>query len=103
MNETTDNQVPVTHPKYQRKGAGSMLIKYGGDVADEQGVLCALTSSEAGHCIYTTWTRSKEITEMDLRPYGVDAVEMRRNMIRPAKQSTGHISTEPAREPQQVA
>lgn len=82
-----DLKVLVTDPKYQRKGAGSMLIKYGCDVADEKGVLCALGASEAGYSLYMRHGfEIVEQNEMDLRPFGVDATELSRRMIRPAKQ-----------------
>lgn len=64
-----------------------MLIKYGCDVADERGIPCALTSSEAGYPVYRRHGfEVKHTSEMDLRPYGVDATELRRGMVRPARQ-----------------
>lgn len=81
-----DLQVLVAHPKYQRKGAGSMLVKYGCDIADEKGIPCALTASDAGHSLYLRHGfEVKRTSEMDLRPYGVDATELRRGMVRPAR------------------
>jgi len=63
-----------------------MLIKYGCDFADEHGILCALTSSEAGYSVYSRHGfEVKKVSDMDLRPYGVDKTEVRRGMIRPAK------------------
>ncbi|KAK4547413.1 hypothetical protein LTR36_001069 [Oleoguttula mirabilis] len=76
----------VTRPDHQRRGAGSMLVKWGCDKADEQNVMCALTASVAGLATYTKqgFVVVKE-ADLDLRPYGVDETEIRRSMIRPAK------------------
>lgn len=82
-----DLQVLVSHPKYQRRGAGGMLIKYGCDVADAKGVLCALGASEAGYSLYTRHGFAVvETSETDLRPYGVEASELGRRMIRAARE-----------------
>ena len=43
-----DLQILVTDPKYQRQGAGSMLVKWGCDKADELGIIGTLTASKAG-------------------------------------------------------
>jgi len=42
----------VTDPKYQGQGAGSMLIKWGLDIADELHVPAYLESSRVGHKLY---------------------------------------------------
>lgn len=36
------------HPDHQGRGVGSSLVKYGTDIADEEGVFCWVHSSEAG-------------------------------------------------------
>ena len=73
----------VTHPKYQRQGAGSMLVKWGCDKADEYGIICALQASKKGEAVYTKHGfEIKSVREMDLKPYGVDEVELRRGMVR---------------------
>ena len=36
------------HPDHQGRGVGSALVKYGTDIADEEGVFCWVHSSEAG-------------------------------------------------------
>lgn len=63
-----------------------MLVKYGCDLADKMGIVCALTASEAGYPLYARHGfELKYVGEMDLRPFGVDATEPRRGMIRPAQ------------------
>ena len=63
-----------------------MLVKYGCDVADERGIPCALTSTEAGYSTYVRHGFEVKVTyEMDLRPYGVEATELRRGMVRPTR------------------
>ncbi|KAF5013960.1 hypothetical protein FDECE_89 [Fusarium decemcellulare] len=42
----------VTHPDYQRRGAGSMLVKWGCDLADKDGVGVYVDASEAGAPLY---------------------------------------------------
>lgn len=73
----------MTHPKYQRQGAGSVLVQWGCEKADSLGLLSALTASAAGEKVYTKHGfEIKEATELDLRPYGQDAIELRRRMLR---------------------
>lgn len=63
-----------------------MLVQYGCDLADAKGVPCALTASEAGYPLYLRHGfELKQTSEMDLRPFGVEAVEVRRGMVRPAR------------------
>ncbi|EGP91801.1 uncharacterized protein MYCGRDRAFT_90276 [Zymoseptoria tritici IPO323] len=78
--------VLVTHPYWQRRGAGSMLVEWGCKKADEEGLKCALHASAAGLAVYTKhgFEIVKE-TEFDLSPYGVEGVEIRRAMIRMPK------------------
>lgn len=66
-----------------------MLVKWGCDKADERHIMCVLNSSPAGLAIYLKYGFQvvKEVP-LDLRPYGVDEVEIRRSMFRPAKVRT---------------
>ncbi|KAJ6111518.1 hypothetical protein N7523_007579 [Penicillium sp. IBT 18751x] len=41
-----------THPDYRKRGAGSMLVKYGCDLADEHGVGAYVDASKAGAPLY---------------------------------------------------
>ncbi|CAJ0543151.1 Ff.00g004350.m01.CDS01 [Fusarium sp. VM40] len=42
----------VTHPDYQRCGAGSMLMKWGCDLADADGVAAYVDASKSGAALY---------------------------------------------------
>ncbi|KAI7764156.1 hypothetical protein LZL87_006538 [Fusarium oxysporum] len=42
----------VTHPDYQRCGAGSMLMKFGCDLADKDGVAAYVDASKSGAGLY---------------------------------------------------
>ncbi|GKT51917.1 uncharacterized protein ColSpa_12098 [Colletotrichum spaethianum] len=42
----------VTHPDYQRRGAGSMLLEWGCGLADENGVAAYVDASKAGKGLY---------------------------------------------------
>ena len=41
-----------THPDYQRRGAASMLVKWGCDLADKNGVGAYLDASKLGAPLY---------------------------------------------------
>lgn len=43
----------ATHPDYQRRGAGSMLVKWGCDLADKDGVGAYVDASKEGAPLYT--------------------------------------------------
>jgi GNAT superfamily N-acetyltransferase len=42
----------ATHPDHHRKGAGGKLVKWGTDLADEQGIECYLEASIEGRLLY---------------------------------------------------
>jgi GNAT superfamily N-acetyltransferase len=42
----------ATHPNHHRKGAGAKLVKWGTDLADEQGIECYLEASIEGRPLY---------------------------------------------------
>ncbi|EPS26468.1 hypothetical protein PDE_01405 [Penicillium oxalicum 114-2] len=42
----------ATHPEYRRRGAGSMLVKWGCDLADREGVGAYVDASQAGVPLY---------------------------------------------------
>ncbi|KAK1047119.1 hypothetical protein LTR74_017815 [Friedmanniomyces endolithicus] len=74
----------VTHPAHQRRGAGSMLVKWGCEKTDERGLMSILMASEAGLPIYLKHGfELVQETPMDLRPFGVDETDIRRGMVRP--------------------
>ncbi|KAM0702577.1 hypothetical protein Q7P35_010008 [Cladosporium inversicolor] len=76
-------QILVTTPAHRRRGAASKLIKWGTQRADERGLKSVLMASEAGLRAYLKhgFKVVREV-EMDLRPYGVEATELRRWMVR---------------------
>lgn len=81
-----DLAVLFTHPDHQRRGAGSMLVKWGCDKADEHGIISWLGASPAG--LQTYLKQGFEVVEeyeLDLRPWGVDATTIKRNLIRQPK------------------
>jgi hypothetical protein len=60
-----------------------MLVEWGCDQADELGIMCALAASTAGEAVYKKHGfEVKMAIELDLSPFGVDEVELRRGMIR---------------------
>lgn len=63
-----------------------MLIEWGTKQADEQGLISVLQASKAGEALYRRHGfELVRVREMDLRPYGVDATELRKGMIRQPK------------------
>lgn len=63
-----------------------MLVKWGCDKADELGIMCACTASAAGEAVYKkNGFQVKQAVELDLSPFGADEIELRRFMIRDAK------------------
>ncbi|KAJ5774882.1 Acyl-CoA N-acyltransferase [Penicillium paradoxum] len=61
-----------THPDYRCRGAGSMLVRWGCDIADREGVGAYIDASEAGVPLYTKYgfvdrrdpARTSEVTPM---------------------------------------
>lgn len=49
---SVDLDTVATHPDYQRRGAGSMLVKWGCDLADAQGVSAYVDASKDGAPLY---------------------------------------------------
>lgn len=48
----TDLDTLATHPDYQGRGAGSMIVKYGCDLADQDGVSAYVDASKEGLVLY---------------------------------------------------
>lgn len=79
-------QILVMHPEHQHRGAGSMLMKWGCDRADERRLISVLQASQAGLNVYLKHGfEIKMEVDLDLRPYGVDGFEIRRGMVRPPR------------------
>ncbi|KAI6902905.1 hypothetical protein D0869_04163 [Hortaea werneckii] len=73
----------VTHPHHQRRGAASMLVRWGCEKADERGMVAALMATEAGVGVYLRHDfHVLNETGLDLRPYGIDASDLRIGMLR---------------------
>ncbi|KAI7221781.1 hypothetical protein KC333_g1534 [Hortaea werneckii] len=73
----------VTHPHHQGRGAASMLVRWGCEKADERDMVAALMATEAGVGVYLRHDfQVLNETELDLRPYGVDASDLRIGMLR---------------------
>ena len=47
-----DLDTVATHPDYQRRGCGSMLVKWGCDLADAEGVSAYVDASKDGAPLY---------------------------------------------------
>ncbi|ORY10182.1 hypothetical protein BCR34DRAFT_588787 [Clohesyomyces aquaticus] len=76
----------VTHPAHHRRGAGGMLVQWGCDQADANGVECYLEASPMGAPLYKRYgfRRVKEI-ELDVREFGGEIFSFSL-MVRPAKE-----------------
>ena len=58
-----------------------MLVDWGCKRADERGLISVLMASEAGLKLYERSGFELKMTiEMDLRPYGLDEIEIRRGV-----------------------
>ncbi|KAF2031002.1 hypothetical protein EK21DRAFT_88518 [Setomelanomma holmii] len=76
----------VTLPQHERKGAGSMLVRWGCDKADEAGVVAYLEASPVGAPMYARHGFEKVAElEFDLRKWGGEEVMKFIPMLRPAK------------------
>lgn len=60
-----------------------MLVKWGVDEADKRGVISVLQASDMGLGCYLKqgFEVVKEV-RMNLKPYGIDEIEVRRDMMR---------------------
>lgn len=52
MRNEKDLDTLGTHPDYQRRGAGSMLVQWGCDLADKDGVAAYVDASKEGASLY---------------------------------------------------
>jgi GNAT superfamily N-acetyltransferase len=65
----------ATLGKHERRGAGSLLVQWGCERADEEGVEAYLEASEMGEPMYKRHGfESKDVMELDLRKYGGEEV-----------------------------
>jgi len=83
MVRSTDLAVLVTSALHRRRGAGSMLIKWGTNLADEQQLPCYVEASPAGAGLYRKYGFEEvDKLELDLRPW-VDYGRYNLCMVRP--------------------
>lgn len=60
-----------------------MLVRWGCEKADERGMVAALMATEAGVGVYLRHDfQVLNETVLDLRPYGIDASDLRIGMLR---------------------
>ncbi|RMJ01506.1 hypothetical protein CDV36_015752 [Fusarium kuroshium] len=58
----------VTHPEYRRRGAGSMLMRWGCDLADENGVEVYVDASRDGSFLYRKFGFVEQSLEGEVVP-----------------------------------
>lgn len=77
----------VTSPDYRRRGAASLLLQWGLDQADEQGVEIYLESSVAGRPLYEKFgLRTLKVFDFDMAQLGYEGIDTHTCMLRPAKE-----------------
>ncbi|KAJ5490140.1 Acyl-CoA N-acyltransferase [Penicillium expansum] len=67
-----------THPDYQRRGAGSMLVQWGCDLADKDGVAAYVDASKEGVSLY------QKHGFVDFNPPDADVAAMARRKVAPS-------------------
>ncbi|KAK7190129.1 hypothetical protein DPSP01_007967 [Paraphaeosphaeria sporulosa] len=81
-------------PQHERRGAGSMLVKWGCDRADEAGVEAYLEASLMGVPMYERHGfRPVKRIELDMKKFGAEENAPFVVMIRPAKEQPADPST----------
>lgn len=76
-----------TDPKDQRRGAGGMLVQWGTDIADKEGIPAYLESSAEGYSLYNKHGfKDIESWDFDLEPWGKSGSSRIVWMLRPPKQ-----------------
>jgi len=76
LTESLDLSALITDPKHQRRGAGSMLIKWGTDIADAAGIECCLEATETGRPLYERhgFEVARELP-VEAEKYGVENID----------------------------
>ena len=76
--DTPDLDALITHPDYRRQGAASMLIQWGCDRADQDGIPIWVDSSQEGAQIYQRFG-FRDVSVSGVTPTG--AMSMRRDPV----------------------
>ncbi|KAL1882194.1 hypothetical protein Daus18300_000680 [Diaporthe australafricana] len=75
----------VTSPDYRRRGAASLLVRWGIHRADERGVEIYLESSMAGKPLYEKFgLRALKVFDFDMAQLGYEGIDTHTCMLRPA-------------------
>ena len=73
----------VTASQHRRRGAGSLVVKWGIDKSEATGLPCYLQAPEQGRRLYSHYGfESTETAEFNLLDYGLEGVEKMTEMIR---------------------
>jgi predicted acetyltransferase len=82
----TDLKLLHTDPQHQRRGAASMLLKWGTDEADRLGIPSYLESSEEGRPLYEKFGyETVDVVTVDFSKWGGPTDASSCLMLRPAK------------------
>lgn len=80
----------VTGSEHRRKGAGSLLLQWGIDKAEEMRLPCYLQASEQGKRLYEKYGfEAIDVAEFDLTQYGLEGTETMTEMIRQPSKNLG--------------
>ncbi|ROW07983.1 hypothetical protein VMCG_03596 [Cytospora schulzeri] len=76
----------VTAPEYRRRGAASLLVQWGIDKADEDGVEIYLEASEAGRPMYEKFgLHTLKVMDFDMAQLGYEGIDTHICMWKPVK------------------
>ena len=75
------------HPDHQRKGAGRLLVNWGTEIADKEGLPCYLEASPAGLRLYrNVGFEEVENFDLDMARWGGQGIHRHVCMLRKPKQ-----------------
>lgn len=73
----------VTASQHRRRGAGSLIVKWGLEMSETTGLPCYLQASEQGRRVYSHYGfQDVDTVEFDLSKYRLQGVERMAEMIR---------------------
>ena len=77
----------MVHPDYQRRGVGKLLMEWGLDVADREGLSCRLQATPQGRGLYSKCGfENVGNMDIDMSKYGGKGIYRYVCMLRSAKQ-----------------